>query len=49
MAGVPARHIGWMSRYGEQIPLPLGGSGEYKCPHLGDVYLLEDSVMRIAE
>ena len=49
MAGVPARHIGWMSRYGEQIPLPLGGDGEYQCPHLGDVYLLENGVMWIAE
>ena len=42
MAGVPARHIGWMSRYGEQLDLPLEGSGEYKCPHLGDVYRLEN-------
>lgn len=29
MAGVPARQIGWMRRYGEQIPLPLEeGEGE---------------------
>ncbi len=49
MAGVPARHIGWMSRYGEQIPLPLEGNGEYKCPHLGDVYRLENGCLWIAQ
>jgi UDP-2-acetamido-3-amino-2,3-dideoxy-glucuronate N-acetyltransferase len=46
MAGVPARHIGWMSRYGEQIPLPLHGTGQYQCPHLGDVYTLENGHLR---
>jgi UDP-2-acetamido-3-amino-2,3-dideoxy-glucuronate N-acetyltransferase len=39
--GVPARQIGWMSRFGESIPLPLSGSAQYTCPHLNDVYLLE--------
>jgi UDP-2-acetamido-3-amino-2,3-dideoxy-glucuronate N-acetyltransferase len=45
MAGVPGRQIGWMSRYGEQIPLPLQGTGEYRCPHLKDVYRLENNQM----
>jgi UDP-2-acetamido-3-amino-2,3-dideoxy-glucuronate N-acetyltransferase len=45
MTGVPGRQIGWMSRYGEQIPLPLQGTGEYQCPHLTDVYRLEDNQM----
>lgn len=49
MAGVPARHIGWMSRYGEQIPLPLEGAGQYQCPHLRDVYILDNGCMRISE
>lgn len=40
MAGVPARHIGWMSRHGEQIPLPLEGEGEYTCPRTGQHYAL---------
>ncbi len=40
MAGVPARQIGWMSQFGERIPLPLAGSGEYTCPHTGRVYRL---------
>ena len=40
MVGVPARQIGWMSAYGEQIPLPLEGEGRYSCPHTGNVYQL---------
>lgn len=47
MAGVPARHIGWMSRYGEQIPLPFEGEGEYQCPHTSEVYILENGCMRL--
>jgi UDP-2-acetamido-3-amino-2,3-dideoxy-glucuronate N-acetyltransferase len=41
MAGVPARQIGWMSRYGERIDLPLTGSGEWTCPATGDRYRLD--------
>lgn len=41
MAGVPAKQIGWMSRYGERINLPLRGSGEYLCPHTQDRYVLD--------
>lgn len=40
MVGVPARQIGWMSEYGEQIPLPIEGDQEYTCPHTGSVYVL---------
>ncbi len=40
MVGVPARHVGWMSQFGEQIPLPLQGQGEYSCPHTGQTYAL---------
>ncbi len=42
VVGNPARQIGWMSRYGEQIPLPLEGNGEYECPYTGDKYKLEN-------
>lgn len=38
--GVPARHAGWMSRYGERLPLPLAGEGVAVCPHTGDRYRL---------
>jgi UDP-2-acetamido-3-amino-2,3-dideoxy-glucuronate N-acetyltransferase len=44
MAGVPARQIGWMSRFGERLPLRTDGDGEALCPHTGDLYLLQDGV-----
>ena len=47
MAGVPARQIGWMSCYGERLPLPVGGSGEARCPRTGERYLLQDGVCRL--
>jgi UDP-2-acetamido-3-amino-2,3-dideoxy-glucuronate N-acetyltransferase len=46
MVGVPAKQIGWMSEYGEQIPLPVDGGGEYICPHSGFIYELLDGHMK---
>jgi UDP-2-acetamido-3-amino-2,3-dideoxy-glucuronate N-acetyltransferase len=40
MVGVPARQIGWMSEYGEQLKLPLEGQGEVTCKHTGAKYIL---------
>jgi UDP-2-acetamido-3-amino-2,3-dideoxy-glucuronate N-acetyltransferase len=40
MVGVPARQIGWMSEFGEKIPLPLNGEGNYTCPHTNHHYIL---------
>lgn len=45
MIGVPARQIGWMSEYGEQIPLPKHGEGQYTCPHTGDIYGLQNDTL----
>lgn len=45
MAGVPAKQIGWMSQYGEQILLPLSGKGLYTCPYTSQRYILKDEVM----
>jgi UDP-2-acetamido-3-amino-2,3-dideoxy-glucuronate N-acetyltransferase len=42
VVGVPARQIGWMSRYGEQLDLPLKGSGEAVCHHTGERYRVKD-------
>jgi UDP-2-acetamido-3-amino-2,3-dideoxy-glucuronate N-acetyltransferase len=42
MVGVPAKQVGWMSEYGEQIPLPVKGEGRYQCPHTGSIYKLMD-------
>lgn len=49
MAGVPARQIGWMSRFGERLALPLRGLAETVCPHTGDKYVLRDDCCDIAE
>lgn len=43
MVGVPARQIGWMSEFGEQVPLPIKGKGEYICPHSKQKYILNDT------
>ena len=45
VAGVPGRQIGWMSQYGERMPLPLTGTGKYTCPHTGKVYELKDGAV----
>lgn len=41
MVGTPARQTGWVSAYGEKIPLPLVGKGRWECGHTGDDYLLD--------
>jgi len=48
MVGVPARQIGWMSEFGEQIPLPLNGSGQHTCPKTGQVYVLSQDRLSAA-
>lgn len=47
MVGVPARQVGWMSRFGEKLPLPVKGSGEATCPHTGDRYVLDANGCRL--
>lgn len=42
MVGVPARQIGWMSEYGEQLMLPLDGSGEAVCESTKTRYVLDN-------
>lgn len=42
MVGVPARQIGWMSEYGEQLKLPLHGEGRATCSHTGGIYVLQE-------
>jgi UDP-2-acetamido-3-amino-2,3-dideoxy-glucuronate N-acetyltransferase len=46
MVGVPARQIGWMSQFGEQIPLPISGFGEYRCRSTGKRYELCDGALK---
>lgn len=45
--GVPAVQKGWMSRFGERIPLPLVGEGKYVCPHTKDIYSLEGAILNL--
>ena len=45
MVGVPARQIGWMSEFGEQLDLPLQGQAEATCTHSGARYVLQGSAL----
>ena len=45
MVGVPARQIGWMSEFGEQLDLPLSGQAEATCPHSGARYVLNGHIL----
>lgn len=48
MVGVPARQIGWMSEFGEQLDLPLTGNAETTCQHTGARYRLKgDRVTKV--
>ena len=47
VVGVPARQIGWMSRFGERLELPLQGNGEAVCPHMGDRYVLQEGRVKM--
>lgn len=49
MAGVPARQIGWMSRHGERLQLPLGGDGEAACTSSGERYLLRKGICTLIQ
>jgi UDP-2-acetamido-3-amino-2,3-dideoxy-glucuronate N-acetyltransferase len=44
VVGVPARQVGWMSRYGERLDAPLaapaGQAAEVRCPASGERYRL---------
>ena len=45
VVGVPALQIGWVSEYGDRIPLPLVGEGSYLCPHSDKTYTLNDGIL----
>jgi UDP-2-acetamido-3-amino-2,3-dideoxy-glucuronate N-acetyltransferase len=45
MVGVPARQVGWMSRHGNRLPLPLVGDGEATDPVTGERYALRGGVV----
>ncbi|MBJ8438536.1 UDP-2-acetamido-3-amino-2,3-dideoxy-D-glucuronate N-acetyltransferase [Acinetobacter lactucae] len=45
MVGVPAKQIGWMSEFGEQLNLPLQGQAQVTCSHTGAVYQLDGTTL----
>lgn len=45
MAGVPARQIGWMSRQGHQLDLPLEGNAYASCEITGEGYSLAGNTL----
>ena len=45
--GVPGKQIGWMSRYGEQLDLPLEGDAKTKCKNTNEIYQLENGSLKI--
>jgi UDP-2-acetamido-3-amino-2,3-dideoxy-glucuronate N-acetyltransferase len=47
--GVPARQVGWMSRHGERLALPLAGDGQAACPATGELYRLRGGVCALAD
>ena len=47
MVGVPAKQIGWISKYGEQLKLPINGTGTEKCEHTGNIYQLSGSTLTL--
>lgn len=49
MVGVPAKQIGWMSCYGEQLNLPLSGNAKVTCKHTGQNYVLKGSSCYLEE
>jgi UDP-2-acetamido-3-amino-2,3-dideoxy-glucuronate N-acetyltransferase len=44
MVGNPARQIGWMSKYGQRLDLPLSGKAQCACIQTGDQYELNGEV-----
>lgn len=49
MLGVPARQAGWISQFGERIPLPASGVGEYLDKKTKKVYKLKGEMLEIKE
>lgn len=48
VAGVPAKQIGWMSKFGERLNLPLNGEGKTICPNSKEIYILKNGKVKIA-
>ena len=49
VVGVPARRIGWMSRHGERLGLPVSGVGQARCPATGERYQLAGAALTLID
>lgn len=49
MVGVPARQIGWISKYGEQLDIPLTGNATTLCPNTNEQYHLNNDVLTLVK
>ncbi|MFG6486095.1 acyltransferase [Roseateles sp. BYS78W] len=51
MVGVPAKQIGWMSRFGERLELPLSSDQpiDVACPNTSDRYRLSGQQLQLIE
>jgi UDP-2-acetamido-3-amino-2,3-dideoxy-glucuronate N-acetyltransferase len=49
MVGVPAKQIGWVSQYGEQLSLPLTGNAQATCPQTNQRYLLSNGHCQVTD
>ena len=41
--GIPAKQVGWISKFGEKIPLPLKGEGSWICQKMNIKYSLKQT------
>ena len=49
VVGVPGRQIGWMSRHGDHLALPLHGDADAVCPATNERYRLRAGVCALAD
>lgn len=47
IVGNPGKQIGWMSRFGERLDLPITGECECECPNTGEHYTLKDKIVSL--
>jgi len=47
MVGVPAKQVGWMSKNGGRLDLPLSGKAEAFCPLTNEKYILSGNKLEI--
>lgn len=45
VVGVPSKQIGWMSDFGEKLPFPVYGNGEYLCKATNTQYRLDGDAL----